>query len=138
MAFAPVIAAFGRPPAGVLIRVARNEVDPDKPRWATVAVAAGLMKIGKRGALKRLRKLDAELDGRLLKAIGAKAMPKGTQASKYLVCLPVLREAMEPETEDRERELAELRAELSLVREKVEALRRAVKPLLAKQGASKT
>lgn len=104
--------------------------------WVTVAVAAGLMGIGKRGALKRLRKLDADLDGRLLKAIGTKATPArtGTQASKYLVCLPVLREAMDPETEDKSRELAELRAELTLVREKLEALRKAVRPLLGKRS----
>jgi hypothetical protein len=103
--------------------------------WVSVAVAAGLMKLGKRGALKRLRKLDADLDGRLLKAIGMKATPNrtGTQASKYLVCLPVLREAMEPQTEDHGRELAEVRAEVASLRMKFEALRKAVKPLLAKR-----
>jgi hypothetical protein len=107
--------------------------DVQKPKWVTVAVAAKLMGLGKRGALKRLVKLDAELEGRLLKSIGVKAMPKGAQASKYLVCLPVLREAMEPELEDHSRALAEVRAELSLVSQKLEALRKAVKPLLDKR-----
>src|SRR5690349_8882555 len=103
-------------------------------KWVTVAVAASLMKLGKRGALKRLRKLDSDLDGRLLKAIGTKSTPArtGTQASKYLVCLPVLREAMDPETEDKSRELAELRAELTLVRQKLETLRKAVRPLIGR------
>jgi hypothetical protein len=92
------------------------------------------MGIGKRGALKRLKKLDADLDGRLLKAIGSQAKPTGgSQATKYLVCLPVLREAMDPATEDHSRELAELRAELSVVSRKLEALRKAVKPLLARR-----
>jgi len=106
-----------------------------KSKWVTVAVAASMMGIGKRGALKRLRKLDADLDGRLLKAIGTQAKPtgSGSQATKYLVCLPVLREAMDPATEDHSRELAELRAELSVVHGKLEALRKAVKPLLSKR-----
>lgn len=104
------------------------------PKWVTVAYAATLMKIGKRGALKRLRQLDADLDGHLLRATRLQTTPSGTgkQATKYLVCLPVLRAALDPEI-DQSRELAELRAELTLVRQKLEALRKAVRPLLAKR-----
>lgn len=103
----------------------------------TVAVAASMMGLGVRGARKRLKRLDDELHGRLLRPIGTKVMPRGPQASKYLVCLPVLREALDPELEDHARELAELRAELSLVSEKLEALRRAVRPLLAQAKPSR-
>jgi hypothetical protein len=115
-------------------RCSPGYVSDVQSKCVTVAVAASMMGLGKRGALKRLRKLDADLDGRLLRAIGTKATPTrtGTQASKYLVCLPVLREAMEPATEDHSRELAGLRAEVASLRQKVEALRKAVKPLLAK------
>jgi hypothetical protein len=102
-----------------------------EPTWVTVAVAATMMGVGKRAALIRLRKLDADLDGRLLKPIGTKAMPKGPQASKFLVCLPLLR-ARDPEAEEQSREIAQLRVELSEVLAKVESLRRAVKPLLGK------
>jgi hypothetical protein len=108
-----------------------------KPTWVTVAVAASLMGLGKRGALKRLVRLDRQLEGRLLRAIGTKAMPKGAQASKYLVCLPVLREAMDPDLEDHSRALAEVRAELTLMHQKLEALRKAVRPLLPKATPEK-
>ena len=76
------------------------------------------MGLGKRGALKRLKKLDADLEGRLLKPLGTQARPSGngSQATKYLVCLPALREALDPATEDHSRELAELRAEVSEVK----------------------
>jgi len=99
--------------------------------WVSVAVAAQMMGVGKRAALIRLRKLDADLDGRLLKPIGTKAMPRGTQASKFLVCLPLLR-ARDPEAEEQSREIAQLRVELSEVRSKLESLRKAVRPLLGK------
>lgn len=102
-----------------------------EPTWVTVAVAAKMMSIGKRAALIRLRKLDADLDGRLLKPIGTKAMPKGPRASKYLVCLPLLR-ARDPELEEQSREIAQLKAELSEVRSKLESLRKAIRPLLGK------
>jgi hypothetical protein len=39
------------------------------PKWVTVAVAAAHMGLRVRGAQKRLRKLDAELDGRLLNGV---------------------------------------------------------------------
>lgn len=115
-------------------RTAAAAVVPRRKRhWITVAVAGELLGLGKRGALKRLRKLDADLGGRLLRSIGTKAMPKGVQPSKFLVCLPVLREALDPEVEDQARELSELRVELRLLREKVEALRRAVRHLLPRR-----
>jgi hypothetical protein len=109
---------------------------PSEPTWVTVAVAAQMMGIGKRAALTRLRKLDADLGGRLLKPIGTKAMPKGTQASKYLVCLPLLR-ARDPEAEEQSREIAQLKAELSELHRKLEALRKAIRPLLGKVKPSR-
>lgn len=93
-----------------------------------------MMGLGKRGARKRLVKLNADLEGRLLKAIGIKITPKGfEQATKYLVSLDVLRQEMTPNSEDHSAELAEVRAELTLMGEKLEALRKAVKPLLTKR-----
>ena len=102
----------------------------------TVAVAASMMGVGKRAALIRLRKLDAALDGRLLRPLGTKAMPGGAQASKFLVCLPLLR-GLDPDVEDKTREIAQLKADLSEVRQKLEALRKAVRPLLAKTKPSR-
>jgi hypothetical protein len=106
--------------------------DAQKPKWVTVAVAAALMDLSERQARRRLKQLDADLDGRLLKAIGTKAMPSGNQPSKYLICLPVLRAAMDAETDD-SAAIVELRAEVTLMRHKLEALRKAVRPLLAKR-----
>ncbi len=104
-----------------------------RSKWVTVAVAASMMGVSERQARRRLKRLDADLDGRLLKPLGTKTMPRGTQASKYLVCLPVLREATDHE-HDASADIVELRAELSEVKRKLESLRKAVKPLLVKRA----
>lgn len=96
------------------------------------------MGLGIRGAQKRLKRLDADLDGRLLRAIGTKIMPRGPQPSRLLVNIQVLREAIDPERErDVLDELAEVRAEVSLLSQKLESLRKAVRPLLGKKAAPK-
>lgn len=107
-------------------------------QWITVAQAAALMEIGKRGALKRLVRLNAQMSGRLLRKMGDKRMPRGVQASKYFVSLDVLRESMAPELEVSVRELSELRAEQLLMAEKLEALARAHRRLARRVGANAT
>lgn len=104
-----------------------------KPKWVTVVVAASMMGVSERQARRRLKRIDADLEGRLLKPLGTKTMPSGAQASKYLVCLPVLREAMDHE-HDASADIVELRAELSEVKRKLESLRKAVKPLLVRRA----
>jgi hypothetical protein len=101
-----------------------------KTEWITVAVAASLMGVCKRQALRLLGRRNTEFGGRLLRKIGDKKMPRGTQASKFLVSTVVLGEAMRPELEASARDLESLRIELMLTNEKLEALRKAVRPLL--------
>lgn len=91
-----------------------------------------MMGLSERQARRRLKRIDDDLEGRLLKPIGTKTLPRGTQASKYLVCMPVLREAMGHE-HDASADIVELRTELSEVKRKLEALRKAVRPLLVKR-----
>jgi hypothetical protein len=110
---------------------------PDE--WITVAQAAVLMKLGKRGALQRLGRLNAQWGGHLLKKIGDKQMPGRVQASKYLVSVEVLRRSMLPTSEATEREIDALKVALATTDEKLEALRKAVRPLLrAKVAANRS
>ena len=102
--------------------------------WITVAHAASLMGVCKRQALRRLVRRDAELGGRLLRRLGDKRMPRGVQASKYLVSVVMLRESMRPD--DAERDLEHLRLEVSYLRAKLAALSRAVGPILRANGAA--
>lgn len=103
---------------------------PLNSEWVSVSVAASLMGVCKRQALRRLRRLDLELGGRLLRPMGSKRMPGGVQASKYLVSTTVLREALEGAPIDVERDFVRLRLEQLLICEKLEALRRVVRPLM--------
>ena len=98
--------------------------------WVSVATAAQLMGVCKRQALRRLRRLDRELGGTLLRSIGRKRMPGGSQASKYVVSTPVLLDALRAGPEDAKRDFVRLRLEQLLIVEKLEALRRVVRPLL--------
>lgn len=104
-------------------------------QWITVAAAASLMGVCKRQALRRLARKNAEVGGRLLKPIGAKAMPGGVQASKYLVSATVLREALRAEPSDVQRDIEALRLEQVLIEQKVEALRKLVRPLVRRHAA---
>lgn len=98
--------------------------------WVSVAVAASLMGVCKRQALRRLRRLDRELGGRLLRSIGRKHMPGGVQASKYMVSSRVLLDTLRAPPETAERDFERLRLEQLLIAERLEALRRLVRPLL--------
>lgn len=102
--------------------------------WVSVAVAAAHMGLCKRQALRRLRRLDAELGGRLLRAMGDKRMPGGIQASKLLVCTAVLREALAAPAGDMQRDFERLRLEQLITSEKLEALCRRLRPLLRGSG----
>jgi hypothetical protein len=93
------------------------------------------MGICKRQALRRLRRLDVELGGRLLRSIGPKRMPARVQASKYLVCTSVLREALAP-AGDVQRDFERLRLEQLILSEKLEALCRRLRPILRRPGPS--
>ena len=104
--------------------------------WVTVAVAASLMGLCKRQALRRLRRIDAELGGRLLRSIGAKRMPRGAQASKLLVNTAALRDALHPPANSLERDFERLRLEQVLTAQKLEALCRRVRPLLRRPSDS--
>jgi hypothetical protein len=103
--------------------------------WVSVATAAQLMGVCKRQALRRLRQLDRELGGRLLRSLGRKHMPDGVQASKYLVCTRVLLEALRTAPHDVERDIQTLRLEQALIAQRVEVLRRLVRPLVRRGGA---
>jgi hypothetical protein len=103
--------------------------------WISVAAAASLMGVCKRQALRRLRRKDAEVGGRLLKPIGDKRMPSGVQASKYLVSTAVLREALRTEPGDVQRDIETLRLEQLLITQRVEALRKVVRPLARRLAA---
>jgi hypothetical protein len=105
------------------------KIDPQPPRWLTVAEAAVLMNLGKRGGLKRLVALDRELEGRLLKVIGKRDMGSrgGVQPGKYMVNLDVLRQStMEPDREQLARELEAQGITLIKANQRIEALRRSL------------
>ena len=104
--------------------------------WVSVAVAASLMGLCKRQALRRLRRLDGELAGRLLRSIGDKRMPGGLQASKLLVNTSALREALEPSATDLQRDFERLRLEQALTAQRLEALCRRLRPLLRRASSS--
>jgi hypothetical protein len=104
--------------------------------WVSVAVAASLMGLCKRQALRRLRRLDGELGGRLLRSIGDKRMPRGQQASKLLVNTSALREALEPRASDVERDIERLRLEQVLTAQRLDALCRRLRPLLRRPSSS--
>jgi len=103
-------------------------LDPKPPTWITIAQAAELMHLGKRGAHKRLVALDRELDGRLLRVVGKRDMgSRGVQPGKYLVSLDVLRQStLEPDREALARELEETKVTLIKANLKIEALRRTI------------
>lgn len=91
------------------------------------------MGVCKRQALRLLARRDVELHGRLLRRVGNKRMPRGTQPSKYLVSVSVLHEAMRHETA--ERDIETLRLEVAMLRQQLSAIRRAVRPLLHPDSA---
>lgn len=88
--------------------------------WISIAAAARLMGVGKRQALRLLKRRDAELEGRLLRRLGDKRMPGGVQPSKFLVSLTMLRESLRPD--DAARELESLRLEMIVVRRQLAAV----------------
>ena len=106
--------------------------------WVSVAVAAALMGLCKRQALRRLRRLDAEQGGRLLRAIGDKRMPGGLQASKFLVNTAALRDALQPSATDLQRDFVRLRLEQVLTAQKLDALCRRLRPALRRQAPNGT
>lgn len=91
------------------------------------------MGVCKRQGLRRLRRLDGELGGTLLRAIGDKRMPRGIQASKWLVNTAALRAALEPSATDLERDIERLRLEQALTAERLAALVRRLRPLLRRE-----
>lgn len=102
-------------------------------------MAGSLMGVCRRQALRRLRRLDRELGGRLLRSIGRKHMPSGVQSSKYLVSSRVLLDTLRAAPETVERDFERLRLEQLLIAERLEALRRLVRPLvLAARGENGT
>lgn len=104
--------------------------------WVSVAVAAALMGLCKRQALRRLRRLDGELGGRLLRSIGDKRMPRGLQASKLLVNTAALRAALEPSATELERDIERLRLEQLLTAQRLDALCRRLRPMLRRASSS--
>jgi hypothetical protein len=86
------------------------------------------MGVCKRQALRRLIRRDQAVGGRLLRSMGEKRMPHGTQASKYEVSLHVFHEVMRPD-ETTALCLETMRLELVVVRQQLESIRRAVRPL---------
>lgn len=106
--------------------------------WVSVAVAAALMGICKRQALRRLRRLDAEQGGRVLRSIGTKRMPEGLQASKLLVNTAALREALQPSATDLQRDFERLRLEQLLTAQKLDALCRRLGPVLRRERPNGT
>lgn len=109
---------------------------PHATAWVSVAVAAALMGLCKRQALRRLRRLDSELGGVLLRRIGDKRMPGRLQASKYLVNTAALRDALDPPSSNLERDFERLRLEQLLTAEKLAALCRRLGPLLRRASSS--
>lgn len=102
--------------------------------WISVAHAASLMGVCKRQALRLLARRDAELEGRLMRRVGDKRMPGGIQASKYLVSVTLLREAMRHDCA--ERDLEGLRLEMVMLRKQLAAIRRAVRTLWRLAGVA--
>jgi hypothetical protein len=102
--------------------------------WITVANAASMMGVCKRQALRLLARRDVELEGRLMRRVGDKRMPRGVQASKYLVSVTVLREAMR--ADGAERDIESLRLEVAMLRQQLAAIRRAVRPLLRPESVA--
>lgn len=97
------------------------------------------MGLCKRHALRRLRRLDAELGGRLLRALGDKRMPGRLQASKFLVNTRALRDALDAPADDLKRDFERLRLEQLLTAQKLDALCRRLRPLLRRpSGANET
>lgn len=94
------------------------------------------MGLCKRQALRRLRRLDAEAGGRLLRSIGNKRMPGGLQASKLLVNTAALRAALQPAATDLERDFERLRLEQLLTAQRLDALCRRLRPLLRRPSSS--
>lgn len=104
-----------------------------EPIWISVAVAAQMMGLCERQARRRLKALDAESDGTLLRPIGVKRMPKtGRHAVKFLVCLPVLRAAVAEQAGGPITDILLMRQEIDELRREVDYLRSAVKPFLAR------
>lgn len=91
------------------------------------------MGLCKRQALRRLLRLDGQFGGRLLRSMGDKHMPGGVQASKYQVSTAVLREALRAEPSDVDRDIQTLRLEQALITQKLETLRRLVRPLVRRR-----
>jgi hypothetical protein len=106
--------------------------------WVSVAVAAALMGICKRQALRRLRRLDAEQGGRVLRSIGSKRMPAGLQSSKLLVNTSALRDALQPSASDLQRDFERLRLEQLLTAQKLDALCRRLRPVLRRETPNGT
>jgi hypothetical protein len=106
--------------------------------WVSVSVAAALMGICKRQALRRLRRLDAEHGGRVLRSIGSKRMPAGLQSSKLLVNTAALREALQPAATDLQRDFERLRLEQLLTAQKLDALCRRLRPVLRRERPNGT
>lgn len=94
------------------------------------------MGLCKRQALRRLRRLDGELGGRLLRSIGDKRMPSGIQASKLLVNTAALRAALEPAASELQRDFERLRLEQTLTAQRLDALCRRLRPLLRRASGS--
>lgn len=93
------------------------------------------MGLCKRQALRRLLRLDGQFGGRLLRSMGDKHMPGRVQPSKYHVSTAVLREALRVERSDVERDILTIRLEQALITQKVETLRRVVRPLMRRGGS---
>lgn len=66
----------------------------------------------------------------MLRKVGDRRMPNGVQASKWLVSTEVFHSAMQPDPDAAARDIGDLRAEVVLISEKLEALRKLVRPLL--------
>ena len=64
---------------------------------------------------------------------GDKRMPDGLQSSKYLVSTAVLREALRVEPSDIDRDIQTLRLEQALITQRLEALRKLVRPLVRRR-----
>lgn len=115
---------FGRPRA----RLPSERRVSNTPEWITVAVAAGLMNLSKRQALRLLSRRNRDAGGGLLRSIGTKRMPRGPQSSKYLVSVTVLFQTMRPD-DATARDIESLRLEIALLTQQMGAIRRTIGPL---------
>lgn len=89
------------------------------------------MGVCKRQALRLLARRNDQVGGRLLRPVGTKRGPSGReQASKWLVSVAVFREAMRHD-DSAGRDIEAIRLEVALIGQKLDALRRAMRPLLA-------